>query len=117
VVLRASAEISGKELNLRAIVDRDVSIGDASGDLLLAFADAVVGTDNAALAAIQQRVLDTLGAEALRSAAAVGANFSRNDRIANGIGIPLEREFVTQGADLRALLDLDRFLSARNSLG
>ena len=104
-------------LNFRAIVDRDVSIGDANGNLLLAFADAVVGTDNAGLAAVQQRVLDTLGAEALRSASAVAANFSRNDRIANGIGIPLEREFVAQGAELRALLGLDRFLSARNSLG
>lgn len=105
------------EINFQAIVDRSVSIGSADGDLLLDFADAVLGTDDLALAEVQHRVLATLGAEALRSAAAVAANFSRNDRIANGIGIPLEREFVTQGAELRALLGLDRFLSARNSLG
>lgn len=117
MVLRASAETAGLKLDLRAIVDRTMSIGSEDGDLLLAFADAVLGADDGQLRAIQARMVDALGAEALCSAAAVAANFSRNDRIANSIGIPLEREFVTQGQDLRALLGLDAFGSARNTLG
>ena len=117
MVLRASAEIAGLNLDFRAIVDRKVSIGVADGDLLLALVDAIDGDDDARLAEVQQEVIATLGPAALRSAAAVTANFSRNDRIANGIGIPLEREFVQQGEALRALLGLDTFGSARNSLG
>ena len=117
MVLRASAELAGLNLDFRALVDRGVSIGSADGDLLLLLVDAIAGDDDARLGLVQRQVIDTLGPEALCSAAAVTANFSRNDRIANGIGIPLEREFVQQGEALRALLGIDEFLSARNTLG
>ncbi len=117
MVLRASAETVGLKLDLRAIVDRTISIGSEDGDLLLDFADAVIGADDGQLRVVQARMVDTLGPDALGSAAAVAANFSRDDRIANSIGIPLEREFVSMGQDLRALLGLDSFGSARNTLG
>jgi len=117
VVLRASAEKCGEQLDLRAVTDRSVRIGGNGGDMLLRFADAVLGPEVEALRAAQDEVIATLGAAALVGAAAIAGNFSRNDRIANAIGIPLEREFVEQGADLRALLGLDRFNSARNTLG
>lgn len=117
MVLRASAEVSGTPIDLRAITDRSRSIGNEQGDLLLDYSDAVLGADDVRLRQIQQRIIAELGPPALLGAAAIAANFSRNDRIANAIGIPLEREFVEQGADLRALLGIDQFASARNTLG
>lgn len=117
MVLRASAESSGETIDLRAITDRARSIGNEHGDLLLDFADAVLGADAARLRRIQDRIAAELSPAALAGASAIAANFSRNDRIANAIGIPLEREFVEQGADIRELLGIDRYASARNTLG
>jgi hypothetical protein len=105
----------GMELDLRAIIDRGLSIGDAAGDRLLAFADAIVGADEAVLEAARGSLRRDLGDDALVGAAAVAGNFSRNDRIANAIGIPLEREFVQQSAELREALGIDRFPSAVNT--
>lgn len=103
-------------VDLRAVTNRALPLGTRDGELLLDFADAVLASGATALAAVQRRVLDELGPDALAGAAAVAGNFSRNDRIANAIGIPLERDFVVQAADLIATLGLERFASARNSL-
>lgn len=108
--------MSGERLDLRGIVDRNVPLGIAGAEALLDFADTLLGPDPAALERARARLVETLGEDALTAAAAIAANFSRNDRIANATGIALEPMFVEQGADFIAALGLDRFHSARNSL-
>ena len=86
------------------------------GAALLSFADAVLGADAGQLDAARQAVVGELGEAALVGAAMIAANFSRNDRIANAIGIPLEAEFVKQSEDFRTALGIDDFASAANTL-
>ena len=116
MVLRGSAESLEETLELAAIVDPEKVLGIAGDKTLLQFADAVIGNDPAVLESARVQLLANLGEDALIGAAAVVANFSRNDRIANACGIPLEPDFVNQGMDIVDTLDLRRFYSAQNSL-
>jgi hypothetical protein len=115
VVLRASAEAEGHTVNIRAILDPSEDLGYPDGDVLLAFATGVVGADAAALAGARERLVERMGGEALVAAALIAGNFSRNDRIADAIGIPLEAQFLAMSEDLREELGINRFRSARNT--
>jgi hypothetical protein len=100
----------------RALVEPTRDSGVPGGALLIAFADALIGTDRAALDAARAALAAELGPEAVSAAAAVAANFGKNDRIANALGIPLEEVIVKAAAALRAELGLDAYPSAVNTL-
>lgn len=89
--------------------------GVAHGETLVAFAEAVVGEDESAMAVARQRVLDELGPEALVDAAAVASNFERMVRIADSTGIPLDDVVYEKTVDVREELYLGRFGSAANT--
>ena len=57
-----------------------------------------------------------LGAAAIPAASAIAANFSKNDRIANGLGIPHDLSMAKTTKDVREQLGLDNFKSAINTL-
>lgn len=103
-------------MNLQAVVDPSVESGVEQGAALLAFADAVLGTDSAGLARARDGLRRALGEAALVQCAAIAANFSMNDRAANAIGIVLEPMFVRGSEDFRAPLGIDAYPSARNTL-
>lgn len=86
------------------------------GALLLAFADAIIGTDRAALDDARAALAAELGPAAVSAASAVAANFSKNDRIANGLGIPVDDIVLNGTEDLRAQLGLNEYRSAANTL-
>ena len=112
-MLRASAEARGTEVDLKAVAgDRAGDGGVAHGRMLTGFAAAVLGGDGTALAAIRQRLRDTLGDAALVDAAAVVANYSALDRVADATGIPLEAAKEAATVGLRAELGIDRFRAA-----
>lgn len=115
-MLRASAEASGLEIELRAISDPKLESGIPQGTELLAFADAVTGNDPDGLNRARARLVQVCGPGALVQAAAIAANFSMNDRAANAIGIVLEGMFVRGSEDYRSALGIDRYPSARNTL-
>lgn len=117
MVLRASAEALDESVDLRGIVDPAQSVRITGGDELVAFTDAVLGSDVARLGAAREALTAALGEAGVLGAASIAANFSRNDRIANAIGIPLEKDFIEQSADFRGLLGIDAYNSAVNSLG
>ena len=104
-------------MDARAVTDPSAAgtSGVAHAQALLAFADAVVGQDEAALAAARQALLVEMGAEALVDAAAVASNFERMVRIADGTGIPLDAPLEALSGDFRADLGVDRFGSAANT--
>ncbi len=107
-MLRASATASGTEVNLKAIAGSGGG-GIPHGRLLAGFAEAVLGEDEAGLTTIRERLRESLGDAALVDAAAVVANYSALDRVADATGIPLEpaKEAATVG--LRAELGIDGF--------
>ncbi len=119
MLLRASSEIQGDKVDVSAITDPKAA--DASGipqaGVLIAFADAVVGHDDAELDRAREAVLEELGAPGLVDSAAVASNFERMVRIADGCGIPLDPPVVMLTKDVRDDLGLDRFTSAANTPG
>jgi hypothetical protein len=56
-----------------------------------------------------------LGTTAVPAAAAIAATFSKNDRIANGCGIPADPLILKLTKDFRGQLGLDDFRSAVNT--
>lgn len=83
---------------------------------MLAFAEAVIGPDRAALDQARLDVATTVGPAAVPAAAAIAATFTKNDRIANGCGIPSELRMLRNSKDIRAELGVNDFRSAVNTL-
>ncbi len=110
MALRASSP--DKEVDLMAAVDSSVDSGVPSGAELVAFAEAVLGKDDAVLAASRSALLREVGPAGFVDAAATVATFEQMDRIADSTGIPLDPG-MTQ--DFHGKLGLDRFGSAVNS--
>ena len=110
-----SSEISGAEVDLRAVTDPSVASGVAHGEALVAFADALVGGGEGELERARDRLLAELGPAGLVDAAAVAANFERMVRIADGTGIPLDPPLRMVTAELRDELSLGAFRSAANT--
>jgi hypothetical protein len=109
--------MTGRQVDVHAVTS-DAAIagsGVAHAETLLAFADAMVGGDDDALARVRERVLDRLGPEQLVDAAAVASNFERMVRIADATGIPLDAGLDLMTDDLRADLALARFGAAANT--
>ena len=119
MLLRASSELQGDQVDVSAITDPKAA--DASGipqaGVLVAFADAVVGRDDGELGRAREAVLDELGAVGLVDTAAVASNFERMVRIADGCGIPLDPPVVVLSEDVRDDLGIDQFASAANTPG
>ncbi len=108
-MLRASAQATDTRIDLNAVTRDDVGDGGIpDGRLLTAFVEAVL-VDEQELAAARARVRDALGDAALVDAAAVIANYSALDRVADATGIPLEAAKQSNTVELRDQLGIDRF--------
>jgi hypothetical protein len=115
MLLRASSELEGREVDVAAVTGRardGAGGGVPQGELLVAFAEATVGTDDAALARARQSLLSGLGPAALVDAAAVTSNFERMVRIADATGIPLDAPVAALTSALRRELGIDRYAAA-----
>jgi hypothetical protein len=78
-------------VDLHAVTEAGRASGIAHGELLVAFAEAVVTRDREAIARARDELIGAMGVEAMVDAAAVASNFERMVRIADGTGIPLGR--------------------------
>ena len=83
---------------------------------MLAFADAILGKDVAVLDEARTELARRLGPAAVSAASIIAAEFSMNDRIANGLGIPMETEVLSAIMDVVNKLGLHKYRSAANSL-
>ncbi len=95
-----------------ALVDPEQDPGVEGGRQLLEFADALLGTDRAALDRARESLANIMGREAIAGVAAVAATFSMNDRIANACGIPIEPSVLKATKKLRQALGLNNYQSA-----
>ena len=100
---------------MRAVIDPSAASGVAHGEALVAFADALVGADDAALERAREELGALLGPAGLVDAAAVASNFERMVRIADGTGIPLDAPVRLVAPDLVDELGIARFGSAANT--
>ena len=102
-------------MNLAALLDPDRDSGVPGGREILAFADAVIGPDRAALDRARRKLAGSLGPAAVAAAAAIAATFTKNDRIANGIGIPSELRMLRNSREIRAELGINDLPTSVNT--
>ena len=105
----------GHEVDLQAIVDRQLDIRFPGGSELLAFSDALLGSEVAELDKARTALEESLGPAAVSGASIIAATFTKNDRVANGTGIPAEPRMMEGAEDIRELLGLWNFRSAVNT--
>jgi hypothetical protein len=91
--------------------------GVVHGDLLIEFAEAVLGNDDDKLARARAAIGERMGATALVDAAAVAGLFNAIDRVADATGTPLEDWKAEQSEDLRDELRINDFANAATALG
>lgn len=98
-MLRASAQATGVEIDLRSIGDRTRHPGRDDAAVLLRFTDALVGrtTD---LEPARRAVGHLLGSEAVAHAAGAAANFEMMNRIVDAVGIPVSPSMQAMAVDL-----------------
>jgi hypothetical protein len=89
--------------------------GVEHGAILIGFAEAMVGEDDAALARARQAVIEVLSPEAMVDAAGVASNFERMVRIADATGIPLDERMEVLSKEVRDKLHLERFAAYKES--
>lgn len=89
--------------------------GIPHGDILSAFAEAVVGDDEDALAAARDTVIGALGTDAFVDACSVASMFNAIDRVADSTGIPIDEDRLEPTAEFRESLGITAFPSGRGA--
>ena len=96
-------------------MNTQLDIGLPGGKELLEFSNALLGSHTGELATARTNLEQTLGAAAVTAASSIAASFSKNDRVANGSGIPAEPRMMEGAEDIREMLGLKKFRSAINT--
>ena len=115
-MLRESSKITGETYDLSLLTGGSGDGNIPHGALLVAFADAVLGSDAARLAAIRSEIRAKMGDAALVDAAAIAATFNAIDRVADATGIPIEDAKAEATADFRAALGINAFAENRGEV-
>ncbi len=115
-MLRESSKTTGGNYDLKLLTGESGDGNIPHGALLVQFAEAVLGDDDARLAAIQSEIRSTMGDAALVDAAAIAATFNAIDRVADSTGIPIEDNKAEVTADFRAALGINAFAENRGEI-
>ena len=115
MLLRVSGQPSGEDFDLRSVAESNGGDGGvAHGQVLIDFAEAVIGDDDQSLARQRDDVINQLGGDEMVDAAAVIAIFNAIDRVADATGIPLDELIATATQEMRGELGIDHFASTKN---
>ena len=87
-----------------------------AGQELLEFSDALLGPDKNRMDQARLAVEDALGHQGVVAATAIAATFTKNDRLANGAGIPSELRMLRNSREIRHELGLNNFRTAANTI-
>ena len=90
--------------------------GIENDTILIAFADAVVADDKAALNSTRRQISDAMGEAAIVDAAGVAAYFNGIDRIADATGTPVDPASAEATMEMRAALGIDKFYEVKRAL-
>ena len=117
MLLRVSGEASGEAVDPHAVTDPKAAAtsGVADAVVLIAFADALVQGDDAALVDARRGLIEAMGDEGMVDTAAVASNFERMVRIADATGIPVDSPVNAMTEGMRSDHGIDRFGSSANT--
>ena len=114
MLLRASSQYQDQKVDLQRVIGAiDGDGGVPQGDLIVSFAEAVLGDNPNLLTKTRQALSVALGESALVDSAAVAAGFNGIDRVADATGIPIDEERVASTAILRQDLGINKFPSLK----
>ena len=115
-MLRASSQVCGETVDLRAVIGTgDADAGVRHGKLLIAFTEAVQAGDDEVLRSEREALRAVVSPAAFMDTCAVIAAFNVVDRVADATGIPLDPALYAISGDVREQLDLSRFQSSANT--
>jgi hypothetical protein len=115
-LLRESSKTTGGNYDLTLLTGTGGDGNIPHGALLVGFAEAVLGSDDERLAAVQFEIRTRMGDAALVDAAAIAATFNAIDRVADATGIPIEDNKAEVTADFRAALGINAFAEKRGEI-
>lgn len=115
-MLRESSKATGENYDLTILTDGSGDGNIRHGRLLVEFADAVLGSDDAHLSDIRSEIRTKMGDAALVDAAAIAATFNAIDRVADSTGIQIEEAKAEATADFRAALGINAFAEKRGEV-
>ena len=96
-------------------MNTQLDISFPGGKELLEFSSTLLGDNVGELNTARRNLEQTLGRAAVTAASSIAASFSKNDRVANGSGIPAEPRMMDGAEDIREMLGLKKFRSAINT--
>ena len=96
-------------------MNTQLDIGFPGGKELLEFSSTLLGDNVGELNTAMRTIEQTLVPAAVTAASSIAASFSKNDRVANGSGIPAEPRMMDGAEDIREMLGLKKFRSAINT--
>ena len=112
MVLRASGQKDGEDFDLNSVIGTGHGdVGVDHGELLLAFADAVLEDDDAALDLVRKELVGVLGKEALVDAAGTAASFNSVVIVADATGIPIDEFKADPTREILEELGIEDFSS------
>ncbi len=110
--------MSGEAVELGAVTGQVAGDGGIEhGARLIAFTDAVLGSDDGRLAREREALRAVITPEAFVDTCALIGAFNVVDRVADATGIPLDAMLYEGSQDVRDELGLARFRSAANTPG
>ena len=114
MLLRASSNASGQDVDLTSTVGKASADGVHHGDLLLQYAERANRDPSATFNLIDEMLL-AVGPNGLVEAAATIAIFNGLVRSADAIGIPLDDVMMSSTADHREALGINKYTGASQS--
>lgn len=93
----------------------DCDSGIPGGSELLEFAEALIGRERHRLDTARKTLQERLDPATVTAASAIAGNFSKNDRIADATGIPIDPSDLDTTIEMRDQLGLNNFKSAANT--
>jgi hypothetical protein len=115
-LLRESSKAKGEAYDLGLLTGAKGDGNIPYGALLVAYAEAVLGSDDQLLAEVRASIRAQMGDAALVDAAAIVATFNAIDRVADATGIPIEDAKAASTADFRATLGINAFAEQRGEI-
>ena len=114
MLLRASSNASGRDVDLTSTIGKASAAGVHHGDLLLQYAE-MANRDPSAALDLTSEMLVAVGPDGLVEAAATIAIFNGLVRSADAIGIPLDEVMMTSTAEHREALGINKYTGASQS--
>lgn len=113
--LRASGEREERDYDLSAVTATQGDGGVDNGATLRALTEAAVGSEWDALKQLRAEACQTMGEQETVDALTVAAAFNGITRVADSIGIPLDRPMAESTASMRVDTGIEQFAYAAKS--